>query len=118
MKAFAGKEIHAVHGNMCSMATRQVLPTRKTVTINDFTIGIIHSSGYDYDFEDYLLNEFAPVDCIVYGHTHRPVCQKTGDVLYINPGSFVATGRHGACGTYAVLELGDEVRAAIYALPI
>lgn len=117
LKVFADKEIHAVHGNMCSMTARQALPTRKTISINNFTIGIIHRCGNDYDFEDSLLNEFEAVNCIVYGHTHRPACHRTGDVLYINPGSFMATGRYGARGTYAILELGESIRAAIYEVP-
>lgn len=118
LEAFAGKEIHAVHGNMCSLATSQLLPTRKTIVINNFSIGIIHRAGHDYDFEDALPLEFDAVDCIVYGHTHRPACHRKGGVLYINPGSFMATGRHGARGTYAVLELGPVVRAAIYEVPL
>jgi hypothetical protein len=85
LQAFKAKEVHAVHGNMCDFATMKSLPRKKTVRIGDFTIGIIHRSGNSYDFENSLLDEFDGVDCIVFGHTHQPVCQTVGGVLYINP---------------------------------
>lgn len=118
LTAFGDKEVHAVHGNMCEAAGRRCLPRQKTITIGGFTIGLIHNSGYAYDFEDQLLDEFGAIDCIVYGHTHRPVCHKTGSILFINPGSFMTTGRFGAPGTYAILEVGDELKAAIHEVPL
>ncbi len=47
-------------------------------------------------------------DCIVYGHTHIPVCHTTGDTLFINPGSFQGTGTYGAPGTYGLLQVGGK----------
>lgn len=117
LQAFRGKEVHAVHGNMCSQAVCSVLPKKKVVIVGGFQIGIIHSAGVSYDFEEMLLNEFDGVDCIVYGHTHQPVCHRTGSVLYINPGSFMPTGRHGGPGTYAILEVGRELRGRIHEAP-
>ena len=117
LKAFNGKTIHAVHGNMCSQSCLQALPHKKTITVGTFTIGIIHNTGYAYDFEDQLSLEFDQVDCIVYGHTHKPVCHKSGGILYINPGSFQSTGRYGSPGTFAVLEVGKELTASLYEIP-
>jgi len=118
LAAFNGKEVHAVHGNMCEASSRRNLPRQETISIGGFTIGLIHNSGYAYDFEDRLRDEFGAVDCIVYGHTHRPVCHQTGGILFINPGSFMTTGRFGAPGTYAILEVGDELKAAIHEVPV
>ena len=118
MKAFAGREVHAVQGNMCSAASRHLLPLKKTITLGDFRIGLIHRVGNSYDFEDQLLDEFDHVDCIVYGHTHRPACFERCGVLFINPGSFVATSRFGSPGTYAILDmLPDRLRATIHEVP-
>lgn len=118
LKAFAGREVHAVHGNMCSRASQGLLPTKKTICLGPYTIGLIHRVGDSYDFEERLLDEFEPVDCIVYGHTHRPVCHQSGGVLFINPGSFVATSRYGQPGTYATLEMGaDSLQATIHEVP-
>lgn len=117
LKAFKNKEIHAVHGNMCSAGCLQALPRKKTATVGKFTIGIIHNTGYAYDFEDQLSLEFDEVDCIIYGHTHRPTCHKSGGILYLNPGSFQTTGRFGAPGTFAILDVGTELNATLYEVP-
>jgi len=113
LAAFADKEVYAVHGNMCGPASRRALPRKLTIPLGDFTIGLIHNSGYAYDFEARLPEEFAAVDCIVYGHTHRPVCHYEGGILFINPGSFQASGRFGAPGTYALLTVSDTLSARI-----
>lgn len=117
LRAFAGREVHAVHGNMCSVASQKLLPRKKIVSVGRFTIGLIHRVTNSYDFEDRLADEFDQVDCIVYGHTHWPVCHESGGILFINPGSFLATGRFGSPGTYALLEVGDRLRATIHEVP-
>ncbi len=114
LKVFSGKEVHAVSGNMCHPSVTTVLPSKKIINVGRFTIGIIHGSGYYYDIEGQLLNEFDSVDCIIYGHTHKPVNHWAGNVLYLNPGSFQGTGRHGAAGTYAILEIGKDLNATIH----
>nr|MBF0222446.1 metallophosphoesterase family protein [Desulfobulbaceae bacterium] len=117
LKAFKNKKVHAVHGNMCSTGSLQALPRKKTVTVGKFTIGLIHNTGYAYNFEDQLSLEFDEVDCIIYGHTHTPTCHKSGGILYLNPGSFQTTGRFGAPGTFAILEADTELKATLYEVP-
>ncbi len=36
LQAFASREVHAVHGNMCSHASRRLLPTKKTIQLGHF----------------------------------------------------------------------------------
>ena len=117
LNSFDGHTVHAVHGNMCGMAAQLGLPRKKTIELGGFKIGLIHHAGYSYDFEDQLPDEFDQVDCIVYGHTHLPVCHLSNGVLFINPGSFMAIGRYGAPGTYAILDVGKELSAKIYEAP-
>ncbi len=114
LAVFAGKKVYAVHGNMCGAASRNVLPRKRVINLGDFKIGLIHKTGYSYDFEAELFNEFEAVDCIVYGHTHQPICHSAGGTLFINPGSFQETGRFGASGTYAILKITDTLNAKIY----
>lgn len=114
LNAFAGKEVHAVRGNMCHSSVINVLPRKKIINVGRFTIGLIHGAGYFYDIENQLLNEFDSVDCIVYGHTHKPVNHWSGPVLFLNPGTFQATGRHGAAGTFAIIDAGKELNATIH----
>lgn len=117
LKVFKDKQVHAVHGNMCDLPSAKVLPRKTTVRVGNFTFGIIHKAGNSYDFEDMLIDEFDGVDCIIYGHTHQPVCKKAGSTILINPGSFFSTSRHGAPGTYAILEVDREIRCSFKEVP-
>ncbi|OGQ98205.1 MAG: YfcE family phosphodiesterase [Deltaproteobacteria bacterium RIFOXYD12_FULL_55_16] len=114
LTVFSGKEVHAVHGNMCSVASCQQLPRYKQIRVGGFIIGLIHRAGNTYDFESRLIEIFPEADCIVYGHTHRPVCHRLGGVLYINPGSFLGTGHAESGGTFAILEVGETLQGQIY----
>ena len=114
LTVFSGKEVHAVHGNMCSAAACQLLSTHKEIQVSGFTIGLIHRAGNTYNSEQSLLDIFPEADCIVYGHTHKPVCHRLGGVLYLNPGSFTGTGYSGAGGTFAILEAGETLHGQIY----
>ena len=102
LEPFAGKTIHAVHGNMCSPKTRDTLPASKIITLENFRLALVHGAGYMPNIADRLYDAFAPIDCIVYGHTHKPVCQRYGPTLMVNPGSFTVTG------TYAIITVAQE----------
>jgi len=118
LDAFAGKKIVAVHGNMCSLAVKKQLPTATTFTLAGHVIGLTHGAGLGYDIEAALWDLFPEADCVVYGHTHRPVVHRQGGRLIINPGSFQPTSRYGAPGTYVILEAGDRLRARLHELPL
>ncbi len=115
LSVFEGKEVYAVHGNMCQRSSYAALPQKQIIQAGHYRIGLIHRAGKTYDFEHLLPDEFDDVDCLVYGHTHRPVCRKEGSLLLVNPGSFMATGRYGAPGTYAILEVDEHgLRGCLY----
>ena len=114
LDVFAGKVVHAVRGNMCRGKARQVLPAEKRFTIGDFTVGLTHGDKCGFDIESGLYNLFADLDCMIYGHTHRPVCYHQGGKLIINPGSFKPSTPWGAPATYAILEAGTTLRAEIF----
>lgn len=114
LAAFTPKEVLAVHGNMCDQAGRAALPAQRILEVGGFTIVLVHGHAFGYtNLEERLFTAFAEADCIVYGHTHRPVCHRLGGVLFINPGSFTAPGRHGAPPTYAILTVGDGLAGEI-----
>jgi len=95
LDVFADKTVHAVQGNMCGPKTRDTLPVSKIIEAGNFRLALVHGFGYMPNIEDRLFDAFAPIDCIVYGHTHRPVCSRYGQTLFMNPGSFTATGTYG-----------------------
>jgi len=117
LDAFAGRRVMAVHGNMCSLAAKTHLPTATTFELAGHTIGLTHGAQLGYDIEAGLWDLFPEADCVIYGHTHRPVIHRQGGRLIINPGAFQSTGRWGAPGTYVILEAGDTLRATLHEVP-
>ena len=107
LDVFEGKEVHAVQGNMCSYACREKLPTEKVFNVDGYSIALCHGAGERHTIEERLWNLFPTADCIVYGHTHLAVNHRLGKTLFVNPGSFAATGRYGAPGSYAILTIDD-----------
>jgi len=102
LDVFEGKTIHAVHGNMCTHKTRESLESSKIIEVGNFRLALVHGYGYVPNIEDRLFDAFAPIDCIVYGHTHKPVCHRYGPTLMVNPGSFTITG------TYGIIKVDDR----------
>ena len=117
LDVFAGKTVHAVHGNMCGPKTLTTLPTSKTIEVGNFKIALIHGVGYMHNTEERLFDVFGPIDCIVYGHTHKPVCNRYGPTLMVNPGSFTATGPSVSSGTYAIITVDhNSMEGKIYSV--
>ena len=102
LEVFSEKTVHAVHGNMCGPKTRETLPSSKIIELDNFRFALVHGAGYMPNIEDRLFDAFAPIDCIVYGHTHKPVCHRYGPTLMVNPGSFTITG------TYGIIKVKDK----------
>jgi putative phosphoesterase len=117
LSAFGDKTVYAVHGNMCGSSAYTTLPDRLLFELGRFSIGLTHGAGLGHDIESALWDVFPEADCMIYGHTHRPVCHTIAGKLIINPGSFQETGRYGAPGTYAVLEISNTLQAAIHEVP-
>jgi putative phosphoesterase len=107
LDTFSEKTVHAVHGNMCSTSTLLHFPQKKLIRIGNYTIGLCHGTGLRYNIEDRMWALFPETDCIIYGHTHQPVCEKKGNILFINPGSFQYNGAFGAPASYAILHIDD-----------
>lgn len=105
LEIFAGKVIHAVHGNMCSAETMKDLPHMKSIEIEGHTIGLCHGAGPRHNIEERMWALFPEAGCIIYGHTHQAVCHRMGGILFINPGSFQCTSAHGAPASYAKMEI-------------
>ncbi len=118
LTVFSGQELHAVHGNSCNKATRTLLPEKKSLLLGGWKIGLSHGTGSRHDIEERMLAVFPGYACIIFGHSHLPLCHRIGDTLLINPGSFRGTGKFGAPGTYAILRIEPTgLTAAIHSLP-
>ncbi len=117
LEAFSNKKLYAVHGNMCSHEVHHRLQRTLSFTLGEFAFGLVHGDGLGHDIETRLWDIFPEADCVIYGHTHRPVCRSVAGKLIINPGTFRDTGRFGAKGTYAKVEIGDTLQGKLYEAP-
>ena len=119
LSVFEDKQIYAVHGNMCNMQTQKTLPERITITVEGYSIGVCHGAGSRHNIEERVFEMFPEANCIIYGHTHIPVCHYCGTTLLINPGSFQSTGRYGSPGSYAILQIDKNgLHGSLHNLPI
>lgn len=80
--------VYAVHGNVDPPEVARSLPRRRIVEVEGVRIGLIHGDGPDRaKTPERALKAFTDVDCVVFGHTHSPLCERRGGVLLFNPGS-------------------------------
>lgn len=107
-----------VHGNMDTKELRRELPAKEILEIEGFRIGITHPAegGSPIGLEKRVGAEFGTdLDLIIYGHTHKPVNKRIGNVIYFNPGS--ATGVFPArYRTYGILRIEDEIEGELIIL--
>ena len=105
--------VEAVAGNMDSAEVHLHLPHKKILNLGKHTVGLIHGK-YKIDIQrEMIRKEFdAPVDLIVYGHSHAPYWGRVDRIYFLNPGSPTDT-RYAPYNSVALLDLGDELRAEI-----
>jgi len=104
--------VEAVAGNMDGPEVHLKLPSKKVLTLHNFSVGLIHGK-YKIDIQKEMIRkEFDDVDLIVYGHSHTPFWGNIDGIFYLNPGS-PTDKRHAPYNSVAVLELGDELKADI-----
>ncbi|WP_082637479.1 metallophosphoesterase family protein [Bradyrhizobium retamae] len=72
----------AIRGNVDKGPWAENYPDTETVRLGEQSIHILH------DIQDLQLD---PAECginvVISGHSHRPLIETTGGVLYLNPGS-------------------------------
>jgi putative phosphoesterase len=112
MAIFEATPVYVVRGNM-DPATPG-LPMKKIISVGGFTIGMIHGWGPPDGLEQRVLAEFSCValDCLVYGHSHRPACHIRDGILIFNPGS-ATDCRSMAYHSVGLLEIADDIRGTI-----
>lgn len=79
----------AVHGNMDEPSVKKRLSDKEIFKVEEVTIGLYHGRGSAEKIIDIIDYEFEgqDVDIIIFGHSHTPMNEKNGNILYFNPGS-------------------------------
>ena len=95
-------EFHTVKGNMDFDAD---FPTEREVKLDSLHFLIVH--GHLHQTNSTLMNvqyraEEVGANVVCFGHSHIPVAENIGDILFINPGS-IRQPRVQLPGSYAIL---------------
>lgn len=107
----------AVSGNMDSREVSGVLKSKEIIEAGKFKIGLIHGRGAPEGIMERLIAEFKgeEIDCLVFGHTHRPVNEIKNKILLFNPGS--PTDKIFApFNSYGILEIDRKITGNIIKL--
>lgn len=98
----------AVRGNIFDRHDDRLAPLKRIITVEDCTIGMVHV------FHPPPETVFGQkVDCVVFGHTHRPENKVRQGVLHFNPGSPTQRRRERA-HSYGILSVeGKKIKGKI-----
>ena len=101
--------VEAVHGNMDTPELSRQLPRRKIITCGNFHVGIFHGEGAPGTLMPRVKAEFAKdkVAVVIFGHSHQPLNERIGDVLYFNPGS-PTDGIFAPYRSYGILDFTEK----------
>jgi len=112
----APRNVLAVRGNLDPDLPE--LPHKRIIEVGDFRIGLVHGWGAPAGIVDRVLGEFADdaLDCLVFGHSHQPLCERRGNLLLFNPGS-PTDRRASPFHSVGLLEIGAHIRGRIIRIP-
>ncbi|MGH7545132.1 MAG: metallophosphoesterase family protein [Gemmatimonadota bacterium] len=94
----------AVAGNVDGWAAGTALRDEAHVRLVGAQVAVVHGHRWGSPKVSHLIAAFPNADVIVYGHTHRALCERHGDRLLLNPGS-AGAARFGHAVTAALLTL-------------
>lgn len=104
----AGCPVYIVPGNNDFFS---VLPRELDLEIGPYKVWVTHGHNYYVSMSNEHIKREAlikGVDVVLYGHTHRPVVDKSGKVIAVNPGSLSYPRQEGRRPSYAVMELNEK----------
>jgi len=98
-------KVVVVAGNMDQEAVKKKYPVKQVLEIFDYRVGLMHGSGAPLNLIELLKGAFKEdvCDLIIFGHSHKPINERMGGILFFNPGS--ATDVTVACNSYGIIEL-------------
>lgn len=105
--------IIGVAGNMDDAQVKEKYPPKQILNIGKFKIGVMHGWGAPANLIGVLKEAFKNDNCdvIIFGHSHRPMNERIGDTLFLNPGS--ATDKDAPYNSYAMIEIAEKISARI-----
>jgi len=104
--------VYAVQGNMDEPEVKKALPEKRVIKVGGFKIGLVHGRGHPDKVASLIKDDFEDVDVICFGHSHRPMNEVIGGVLFFNPGS-VTDNLTAPYNSYGILEVGKGIKGKI-----
>lgn len=77
----------AVYGNNDDEDLQVILPRTTRFSVGRFTFGVIHGHGGRSARDEAIKRWAGKVDCVLFGHSHKPLLEKNGETILFNPGS-------------------------------
>jgi putative phosphoesterase len=112
LKIFGEKEVKAVCGNMDNISVKEKFPEHLLFNVKGLKFLLTHGWGAPRGIEERISAGFKDVNCVVYGHTHKPANHKKDNVLFFNPGS--AMDRYfNSSKTIGILEIDKDIKGRI-----
>lgn len=87
------------------------LPRELDLDIGPYKVWVTHGHNYYVSMgSEHIRREalIKGVDIVMYGHTHRPVVDQSGQVIVVNPGSLSYPRQEGHRPSYVVMELDEK----------
>jgi len=108
------KDVRAVWGNMDPYEVRKGLPEKEIIQVGKYKIGVVHGYGHPNKLINLVTEIFKNdhVDLIIFGHSHSPLNEKRGNIIYFNPGSPVDK-IFALYNSYGIIEINDKIEAKI-----
>lgn len=77
----------AVPGNNDDPELQDLLPETIRFSVGKFRFGVMHGHG-GRSARDHVIRKFSgKVDCVLFGHSHKPLIEQVGSTILFNPGS-------------------------------
>ncbi len=93
------------------------LPRELDLKIGPFKVWVTHGHNYYVSMGNEVIKREAmlkDVDIVMYGHTHKPVVDRSGSVIAVNPGSLSYPRQEGRRPSYIIMEVvGGEAEFSI-----
>lgn len=87
------------------------LPREEVFAIGKYRVWLTHGHNYYVSMGNETIKREAVarrMDIVMYGHTHRPVVDRDGDVIAVNPGSLSYPRQEGRRPSYIIMEMDGE----------
>lgn len=106
--------VTAVAGNADSPDLHREYGEKKILNLGKFTFGVVHGDGAKGRTIDRVIKCFqnCDIDCLIFGHSHNPICMHYLNRLLFNPGSPTVRRRNPYC-SFGIIELDQFINPAI-----